>query len=95
MLRNHLGSRALDLQSCTYRLLAFGPVLDEVADGSMDKHKDLRDRVAGIEKQLALDLAAVGYDVLNEVKSRKPLDSQLYAPVKAAFAAHFVRLSPV
>ena len=42
-----------------------------------------------MEKQLAEDCAAAGYDVLNSVASGKELDDELYAPVHAAFAEYF------
>jgi len=44
---------------------------------------------AGGEKQLARDLKAAGYDVMNEVRWNAPLDEKLYEPVRAAFAAEF------
>ena len=74
----------------TFRLLAHGPILDE-ADG-MDAHKERRDLVGALEKKLAEDLAARGYEVMNTVNCLKPLDEQMYAEVRAAFASVFREL---
>lgn len=93
MLRNHLAGRDVEPQDCTFRLIAHGPVLSEGPTGDMAEHKLRRDLVAGIEKGLADDLKAAGYDVVNTVASTKPLDENVYADVRAAFAAHFPRLS--
>jgi hypothetical protein len=90
MLRNHLGQRAVDPDECTFRLVAHGPVLDEAADQETHKHR--RDIIAAVEKQLAEDLAAAGYTIMNEVRSRMPLDRVLYQSVQQAFAVEFPRL---
>lgn len=92
MLRNHLAGRDVEPEDCTFRLIAHGPVLPEGPTGDMADHKLRRDLVAGIEKRLAEDLKAAGYDVVNTVASTKPLDEDVYAEVRAAFAAHFPRL---
>jgi hypothetical protein len=92
MLRNHLAGRDVEPQDCTSRLIAYGPVLPEDPAGDMAEHKLRRDVVAGIEKRLAEDLKAAGYDVVNMMASTKPLDENAYADVRAAFAAHFPRL---
>ena len=55
-------------------------------------HKPIRDKVGAIEKKLAEDLVAVGYDVMNQVRWNTPLDPELYEPVRAAFAAEFPAL---
>lgn len=67
------------------------------ADGAtraalMEAHLPLRDIVGAMEKALAEALAAAGYDVLNTVKWKPPLDAGLWAPVRAAFAEAFPRL---
>jgi uncharacterized lipoprotein YajG len=67
-------------------------VLAEVAGTDMDAHKERRDVVAALEKRLAQDLDAAGYDVMNTVNCNKVLDAQLYAEVRAAFAVEFDRL---
>jgi hypothetical protein len=58
-------------------------------DRDFEAHKAIRDKVGAIEKQLAEDLKAAGYDVMNEVRWRSSLDSDLYEPVRAAFAIEF------
>ena len=58
----------------------------------MEKHKPLRDVVAAMEKQLAEDLSNAGYNVLNVVHCKKPLDIVLWKDVRSAFANHFERL---
>jgi hypothetical protein len=92
MLRNHLAARGLEPRDCSFRLVAHGPVLPEAPNKDMAEHRVRRDLVAGIEKRLAEELKAVGYDVVNTVTSTKPLDEDLYAIVRSAFALQFPRL---
>lgn len=87
MLRNHLQRRDVSPDLCSFRLVAHGPILPEAED--WQSHVIRRDLAAAVEKQLAEDCAAAGYDVLNSVASGKELDNELYAPVYAAFAEHF------
>lgn len=98
-LRKHLEKRGLDLAACTFHLVSHGPLYAEIAkaDGAtraalMEAHLPLRDIVGAMEKALAEALAAAGYDVLNTVKWKPPLDAGLWAPVRAAFAEAFPRL---
>lgn len=99
-LRQHLERRGVALQACTFHLVSHGPLYDEAAkaDGAtrqalMAAHRPLRDIVGALEKALADDLAAARYAVLNTVHCKWPLDPSLWAPVRAAFAAHFPKLS--
>jgi hypothetical protein len=99
-LRKHLEKRDLDLTACTFHLVSHGPLYDEVAkaqdstrDALMAAHLPVRDIVGAMEKALADDLAAAGYDVLNSVKWKPPLDPALWAPARAAFAACFPKLA--
>jgi hypothetical protein len=87
MLRNHLQGRGVSPDLCSFRLVAHGPILPEAEDWK--SHVVRRDLAAAVEKQLAEDCAAAGYDVLNSVASGKELDDELYAPVRAAFIEHF------
>lgn len=87
MLRNHLQGRDVSPDLCSFRLVAHGPILPEAEDWK--SHVIRRDLAAAVEKQLAEDCAAAGYDVLNSVASGKELDDDLYAPVRAAFTEHF------
>ncbi len=89
MLRNHLGQRNVAPEQCSFRLIAHGPVVPEAPGKDMAEHKLRRDVTAGIEKRLARDLKAAGYDVVNTVSSTKPLDETLYAEVRLGFTAYF------
>ncbi len=89
MLRKYLEARNVDLEQCRFRQVAHGPIIEEAAD--IETHRERRDAIAAMEKRLAEDLVAAGYEVMNPVACRKTLDAQLYADVRAAFAAHFVR----
>lgn len=93
VLRNHLAHGA-DPEECKYRLVAYGPILPEVAGKDMLEHKVSRDTIAALERQLAHDLHQTGYKVLNTVSSKKTLDPVLYRPARAAFAAEFPLLDP-
>jgi hypothetical protein len=87
MLRNHLQGRDVSPDLCAFRLVAHGPILPEAED--WETHVIRRDLAAAVEKQLAEDFAAAGYDVLNSVVSGKELDGELYASIHASFAEHF------
>jgi hypothetical protein len=91
MLRNHLRGRKEDPEQCRFRMIAHGPILEE-ARGDMTEHKDRRDVIAAMEKRLADDFAASGYEVMNTVNCNKPLNEAIYADVRAAFAAEFLGL---
>ncbi len=93
MLRNHLSKRNVAPEDCTFRLVAHGPILDET--DSMDEHKVRRDLIGALEKKLAEDLDDAGYEVMNTVNCLKPLDEDMYKPVRAAFAAEFSKLTRV
>lgn len=90
MLRNHLESRNVDPEQCTFRLIAHGPILHEAAN--TETHQKHRDVIAAMERQLAEDLADAGYVVMNAVASSKPLDRKAYEQVRAAFAHDLPRL---
>ena len=99
-LRRQLEKRGIQPETCkAFHLVSHGPLYDEVAkaDGAtraalMAAHTLLRDIVGAMEKALADDLSAAGYSVLNTVNCRWLLDPVLWAPVRAAFAAHFPKL---
>jgi hypothetical protein len=88
-MRKHLKHRDLDVEYCRYRFLAYGLVLEEAPTKDRDSHYPLRDAVAAMEKALADRLTLGGYEVLNKVRSRKPLDEDAFQPVLDAFAEHF------
>jgi hypothetical protein len=94
MVRNHLAIRGLNPEECTFRLVAHGPVLEEVPGKDMEAHKQRRNVVGALEKRLADDLRAARYDVLNEIDCRWPLDESLYSQVRSAFVDEFPQLDP-
>jgi hypothetical protein len=55
----------------------------------MDAHVKVRDVVGALEKKLADELRAAGYDVINDVNCNWPLDEKLYEQIRGAFAAEF------
>lgn len=92
MVRKRLEGRGVSPETCTsFDLIAHGPIFDETKD--WQTHKERRDVVAALEKELAESLKLSGYEVLNEVKSRHDLDVRRWATVREAFSVHFPRLS--
>lgn len=82
--------RNVNPDECSFRLVAHGPMLEEV-DG-LERHRGPRDTVAALEKALAEAMREAGYEVINTVNSRMPLDAELFSAVRAAFSAHFPKL---
>lgn len=83
-----------------FDLVSFGPIFPEVSaeagtdrETRMKHHKPIRDTLAGLEKQLRDALDASGYQVLNIVHSKKPVDAALWADVRDAFTGHFPKLA--
>ena len=90
--RRHLEQRGIPPERCTsFRLIAYGPIFEEARDRRT--HTERRDIVAALERALAESLARSGYDVLNEVRSRKRLDVQRWIETREAFAAYFEGLN--
>jgi hypothetical protein len=89
MVRNNLESRGVDPVDCEFRMVGHGPVFEEPVMKTMESHKPIRDQVAALEKKLAEDLKAAGYDVMNTVRSRAVLDEALHEQVRGAFANEF------
>lgn len=90
VLRRRLVKSGIAPEACTFRLVAHGPITAE-AD-SREEHVRRRDVIGALEKALAEAMAAAGYHVMNPVHCRMPLDVELFATVRAAFAQHFPRL---
>lgn len=91
-LRKNLEKRKFVAEECrAFRLFACGPIFPE----SELNHSHFRDVIAAVEKALADAMHAAGYDMLNEVKSRKPLDQKLWREVAGIFRKHFPRLQAV
>jgi hypothetical protein len=93
MLRKHLDARGVNPTTCKFRLIAHGPILPEAECKTWEVHKARRDILAAMERALCEELKAAGYDVLNKVNSKKPLDAGMYEFVRVAFMAHFPKLS--
>jgi hypothetical protein len=89
MVRNNLEKRGIDPTQCRFDMVGYGPIFDEVPETNMETHKPIRDKVGAAEKRLPEDLAAAGYDVMNQVRCNAALDVEVYAQVRAAFAARF------
>ena len=100
-LRRLLLENDVEPEACeAFDLVSFGPIFPEVsAEAGADRnermkhHKPIRDTLAGLEKQLCDALHASGYQVLNIVHSKKPVDAALWADVRDAFAGHFPKLA--
>ncbi|MCQ8783757.1 hypothetical protein [Mangrovibrevibacter kandeliae] len=106
-LRTQLQKRKIDPEKCQeFRLTAHGPIHPEVVKPDdyrhsdakarselMEKHIPLRNLVGAMEKRLAQDMAAAGYDVLNNVKWRHDIPDAEWRPVRDAFAADFPKLN--
>lgn len=90
-LRRHLSDANLVAEHCKFRLVAHGPIFPE--GSTMTEHAFLRDRVAALEKALRDKMEASGYEMLNTVACKKPVDQALLAETLRAFAAHFPRLT--
>ena len=91
----------MEPEACdAFDLFSFGPIFPEVSPEAgadrherMKHHKPIRDTLAGLEKQLCDALHMSGFQVLNIVHSKKPVDADLWADVRAAFAGHFPELA--
>lgn len=90
VLRRHLSGRGLDPESCSFRLVAHGPVLAEAK--TKEEHVQRRDCVAAMEKALADAMSAAGYDVINRVNCRSTLDDRAFNSVRETFATAFPAL---
>ena len=91
MVRRHLERRGAPPEECDwFELIACGPLFPEAHD--WPEHVERRDVVAGLERALAGALVEAGYDVLNEVRSRKEIRADLWVDVRQALAARLPRL---
>lgn len=61
-LTRNLRVRGIDPESCRFRFIAIGPILDE-AD-SMESHIPRRNEIAGLERRVADRFVERGYQVL-------------------------------
>ncbi len=86
--RRHLGN--VDPERCCFRFHACGPLFD---GESPQSHADLCDVVSALESALRNAMVEAGYEVINVVPCRKPIDREQFATVRAAFAKHFDKLA--
>jgi hypothetical protein len=84
-------SKGIAPERCGFRLISYGPILDEVA--TAEEHRGPRDITAALEKALATAMREAGYNVINIVNCRMPLDGRLFADCRAAFADEFPKLT--
>ena len=91
VLRRHLKKRGIAPEKCEFRLVAYGPILGEAMTQS--EHRQVRDIIAALEKALAEAMTEAGYTLINTVGCRMPLDEKRFKAVRAAFAAHFPKLT--
>jgi hypothetical protein len=95
MLRKHLGHHQIEPETCSFRLIALGPLEQESEAVERAEHDARRDVVAAMEKALARAMRDAGYRVMNEVKSRKALDAERFNDVLTAFSGKFPALVQV
>jgi hypothetical protein len=92
-LRKRLTALSIEPEECSFRLVAYGPMLEE-AEVS-EPYNTPRDIIAALEKALADAMGAAGYAVINTVSCRKPEQAERFGAVRAAFAADFPGLQKV
>lgn len=92
-LRRYLKAEDVDPERCLFRLVTYGPILEEAA--TLEEHRQRRDRTGSMEKALAAAMILAGYRVINAVNCRAKLDAKLFASVHRAFASYFKELASV
>lgn len=91
VLRRHLESKSINPETCSFRLIAHGPILKEAK--TKDEHQKRLDSVAAMEKALADDMTMAGYNVINTVNCRKKLNVKKFVSVRESFAHQFKKLA--
>jgi hypothetical protein len=91
VLRRRLQANGIDPEQCEFRLIAHGPILKEAS--TFEAHCEPRNVIASLEAALAVALKEAGYEVMNTVNCRMPLDNKLFKKVRSAFATEFPKLS--
>jgi len=108
-LRKHLIERNVEPEKCqSFDFVAHGPIYTEAAKPDhfdradnlarlslMEAHLPLRNIVGAMEKQLAAELSAAGYDVMNKVKWKHEVSDADWLPVRQAFAEDFPKLKVI
>ncbi len=99
-LRRLLMEQSIHPEECdSYELITYGPIFPEVSKSKkldrnqlMELHTPSRNAVGALERKLANELKAAGYDVLNIVKWKHPYNEKLWHKVVDEFAVHFPKL---
>jgi hypothetical protein len=91
VLRRRMKALGIEPESCTFHLVAYGPILKEAL--SREGHRTSRDHIGAMEKALAEAMTTAGYHVMNTVSCRAKLDSEAFASVCAAFRMHFPKVN--
>jgi hypothetical protein len=68
-------------------MAAIGPLWGEALDSI--EHSRIRDKVAGLESGLEKSMTESGYEVMNKVKSRKPVDESLLQEIIGKLSHEF------
>jgi hypothetical protein len=87
VLRRRLMRQNVNPEACSFRLVAYGPILGEADIQKL--HRTRRDMTASLEKALADAMGEAGYTVINSVDCRIPVAAKVFASVRAAFTAYF------
>ncbi len=77
----------IDPLSCTFEMLAIGPIFPE--QDKMEQHVPIRNQVAALERALADFLQRQGYDVPGSHPHPVPPDEQLFTQVRAIVESKF------
>ncbi|WP_417693431.1 hypothetical protein [Roseibium sp.] len=105
-LRRHLIGRSITPEECReFDLVAHGPIHPEIekpvdychddkaANAALMKvHKPIRNIVGAMEKRLAEDLSAAGYEMMNTVHWKPTILDAEWQPIRDAFAEKFPKL---
>jgi hypothetical protein len=89
-LKRHLAQKKIDPERCQFRFHAYGPLF---AANVRQTHGELCDVTSGLEKALADAMNEAGYEVINKVQCRTPIDLAMFQAARNAFATHFRKLS--
>ncbi|MFC1971345.1 hypothetical protein ACFLV0_05425 [Chloroflexota bacterium] len=80
MLLRHIKRRGLDPISCSFEIIALGPLYKE--QYSLEEHRKIRDIVAPLENVLAHYLHKKGYEVVGSHPSGGEVDKILFAEIQ-------------
>jgi len=86
-LGRQLRGAGIDAETCTFEMIAIGPIFDE--QKTMPEHKPLRDKTAALERAVADELKHRGYTVLGTHPRASEPDSALLEQVMTKLQAAF------